>query len=341
MRIVKPVFITVISVLLLVSPALASYTMNIDTAQDLISDGKYDLAVSLLEETVAENPQGSMGFYLLGVARLWSGDCEFACDRFLQALELDPTLKDQMREQVKERIFERLRDGDLEGARSALTVAVRYDPGLGREIAQACVYRGGGYIETGDAQLADDLFRFIAEVDPSLSSAICELLFSKARSATGEESLKLVLASIRYGNRYQKETTRMLINLANDLEDEGARQKYLAMADPYVEPEVVLQASVEYYTGRWGTPGKVTLTTPGTWPRVDKLRKDDLVRYLTTDRVLTRGVGGPMMLPTALYRATLFPGQATPSENDYSEKIWFTPEEETTATLFYWFIPGK
>ncbi len=340
MRITTTILHACLALLVLCAPAAASYTMNIYTARDLISDGKYDMAVSLLDETVAQNPEGAVGFYLLGVARLWMGDCDTACDSFRRALELDPSLQEQMREQVKERIFERLRDGDLDGARAALTVAVRYDPGLGREIAQACVRRGGGHIEEGDTELADDLFRFIAEVDPSLSSSICELLFAKARSATGEESLKLVLASMRYGNRYQQENTRMLSNLATDLEDEGTRQSYLVMADQYVEPAVILAASVEYYTGRWGTPGKVSLTSLGTWTEVDKLHKDDMVRYLTTGQVLTRGVAGPMKLPPALYRASLFPGQATPSQTDYSEKIWFTPEKDA-ATVYYWFIPGK
>lgn len=320
--------------------SFASYTVNVETARDLIAEGNYEKAISLLEETVGDAPDGSEGFYLLGVAKLWAGDCDTACEWFRKALGLDPSLQEKMREQVKERIFERLRDGDLEGARAALTIAVRYDPGLGREIAQACVRKGGGYIETGDIELADDLFRFIAEVDPSLSSAICELLYSKARSATGEESLQLVLASMRYGRRYQKETSKMVLNLANDLEDEAARQKYLAMTDQYIEPQTILQASVEYYTGRWGTPEKVTLSTTGTWTGMDKLRKDDIVRYLTIDDVLTRGVGGPMKLPSSLYRASLFPGQSTSSGSGYSEKIWFTPEKEP-ATVFYWFIPRQ
>jgi tetratricopeptide (TPR) repeat protein len=340
MRIVKSTLIAVVSILIMAVPAMASYTMNVDAGRDLISAGQYTKAISLLKETVAQTPDGAEGYYLLGVARLWAGDCDGACEGFRKALELDPSLQALMREQIKERIFERLRDGDMEGARKALSVAVRYDPGLGREIAQACVYRGGGYIETGDVELADDLFRFIAEVDPTLSSAICELLYSKARSATGEMSLKLVLASMHYGGKYQKETTRMVLNLANDLEDEGARQKYLVMADRFLEPEVVLQASVEYYTGRWGTPGKVRLTTPGTWTSADKFKKDDLVRYLTTGNVLTRGVGGPMKVPPALYRASLFPGMATSAESSYSEMIWFTPEKEA-ATVFYWFIPPQ
>jgi tetratricopeptide (TPR) repeat protein len=340
MHITKIALVAVLCVFLLSGPVSSSYTINVDTARDLITAGEYTKAISLLEETVAESPESPEGFYLLGVARLWSGDCDLACERFRRAMELDPSLQGAMREQIKERIFERLRDGDMEGARKALSVAVRYDPGLGRDIAQACVQKGGGYIETGDMELADGLFRFIAEVEPSLSSAICELLYTKARSATGEESLKLVLASMHYGGKYQRGTTRMVINLANDLEDEVTRHKYLAMSDQYIEEARILQASVEYYTKRWGAPEKVRLHTPGTWIDVDKTRKDDLVRYLTTDQVLTRGVGGPMKLPPALYRASLFPGLATPSESSYSEKLWFTPQEEA-ATVYYWFIPSK
>ena len=98
-----------------------------DTARDLISGGEYTKAISLLEESVIESPGSPEGFYLLGVARLWSGDCDLACERFRRAMELDPSLQGAMREQVKERIFERLRDGDMEGAHKALSVAVRYD----------------------------------------------------------------------------------------------------------------------------------------------------------------------------------------------------------------------
>ncbi|MDF1535979.1 MAG: hypothetical protein P1S46_05675 [bacterium] len=61
-------------------------------ARDLISEGQYGKAVSLLEETVGQSPEGSEGFYLLGVARLWTGDCDAAFEKFRRALEPDVIL---------------------------------------------------------------------------------------------------------------------------------------------------------------------------------------------------------------------------------------------------------
>lgn len=66
--------------------------------------------------------------------------------------------------------------------------------------------------------------------------------------ATGEKSLRLVPTSLHYGDRYQKETVKMVFRLANDLHDETIRKRYLEMTSRYVEPDKILQSGIEYYT---------------------------------------------------------------------------------------------
>ncbi len=319
------------------APSQAAYTANINAARDFITTGQFNVAIPLLEEAVSESPDGAEGHFLLGVAGLWSRDCEIACVHFKRALELDPGLVVRMSAQIKDRVMERILAGDMEEARAALTVAVKYDPQLRREITQSCLYRGEGYLDSGDEVIAESIFQFVAEIDPQMKANICELLYSKARAATGEESLRLVLASLRYGNRYQSETVKMAFRLANNLDNESARKGYLEMTSEFVEPGKILQSSVEYYTRMYGQPSKVSLFTPDAWIGADKNRKDARIRYLTGDKVLTRGDTGPRELELSIYMAKDFPGIATPSDKGYVQQIWFSAAQGP-ATVYYWSI---
>ena len=321
--------------LLIVVSVQAAYTANVNAAREFIAAGQYENAIPLLEEAVLESPDSAEGYFLLGVAGLWSKDCDVACVNFKKALELDPDLVVKMSVQIKDRVLDRILAGDMEEARAAISVAVKYDPELRREIAQSCLYRGEGYLDSGDEAVAEELFRFVADVDPQLKASICELLYSKARAATGEESLRLVLASLHYGDRYQKETVKMVFRLANDLDDETTRHRYLEMTARYAEPEKVLQASLEYYTRMYGQPSKVSLFTPDSWIGAKKTRKDARIRYLTSDKVLTRGDTGPRELEVSIYIAREFPGITTPSDKGYVQQIWFSAVQDP-AVVYYW-----
>ena len=162
--------------LIFTAPSQAAYTANIYAARELITTGQFNVAIPLLEEAVSQSPDGAEGHFLLGVASLWSRDCEIACVHFKRALELDPGLVVRMSAQIKDRVMERILAGDMEEAKAALTVAVKNDPQLRREITQSCLYRGEGYLDSGEKALAEDLFRFVAETDPQLKANICELL---------------------------------------------------------------------------------------------------------------------------------------------------------------------
>ena len=337
MKIFNSTLTLLIFALIIAAPSQAAYTANINAAREFITTGQFNVAIPLLEEAVSESPDGAEGHFLLGVAGLWSRDCEIACVHFKRALELDPGLVVRMSAQIKDRVMERILAGDMEEARAALTVAVKYDPQLRREITQSCLYRGEGYLDSGEKALAEDLFRFVAETDPQLKANICELLYTKARAATGEESLRLVLASLHYGDRYQRETVKMVFRLANDLDDETARKGYLEMTSEFVEPEKVLQSSVEYYTRMYGQPSKISLFTPDAWVGADKNRKDARIRYLTGDKVLTRGDTGARELELSIYMAKDFPGIATPSDKGYLQQIWFSAAQDP-ATVYYWVV---
>ena len=340
MKFVKLTLALQILALFIAAPGQAAYTVNINTARELIAARQYEAAIPLLEEAVSESPESAEGHFLLGVAGLWTRSCDTACVNFNRALELDPNLVVRMTVQIKDRVLDRILAGDMEEARAAISVAVKHDPELRREITQSCLYRGEGYLDSGDAAVAEDLFRFVADVDPELKANICELLYTKARSATGEESLRLVLASLHYGDRYQKETVKMVFRLANDLDDENVRQRYLEMTSRYAEPAKVLQSSIEYYTRMYGQPSKISLFTPDSWIGADKTRKDARIRYLTSDKVLTRGDTGPRELAISIYIAKDFPGIATPSDKGYLHQIWFSAAQDP-ATVYYWTVPDR
>ena len=337
-RCFRSVSLALIMLLLSASWSLGAYTVNIDTARDLMAKGQYEDAIPLLEEAVADSPDSAEGHFLLGVANLWTRDCDAACEAFSRALEQDPGLVGQMADQIKKRVIERVLAGDVEEAKSAISVAVKQDPELRKEITRSCIYRGEDYLESGENVLAEDLFRFAADIDPQTKARICELLYTKARAVTGEESLKLVLQSLRYGDRYQDETLAMVFRLANDLDDEAKRMRYLEQTSNFARPQSILQATVEYYTRKYGPPGKVNLFSPDIWVGMDKTRNDARVRYLTGDKVITRGSSGPQDLERSVYMAMDFPGTATPTAKGYQQKMWFLTTQEQ-AVVYYWIVP--
>ncbi len=339
MKLVKLTLVLQIVALFAAMSGQAAYTVNVNTARELIATGQYEAAIPLLEEAVKESPESAEGHFLLGVAGLWSRNCDAACINFNRALELDPGLVVRMSIQIKDRVLERILAGDMEEARAAISVAVKHDPELRREITRSCLYRGEGYLDSGDEAAAEDLFRFVADVDPDLKANICDLLYTKARAATGEESLRLVLASLRYGDRYQKETVKMVFRLANDLDDETARKRYLEMTSRYAKPEQVLQSSVEYYARKYGQPSKINLYTPDSWIAADKTSDDARILYLTADKVLTRGDTGPRELEASIYIARDFPGITTPSDKGYLHQIWFSAAQDP-AIVYFWAVPG-
>jgi len=339
MKTVKLTIFFPVLVLFTAAQGLAAYTANLNAARQFIAAGQYETALPLLEEAVVESPGSAEAHFLLGIAALWSKNCDVACDSFNRALELDPALIVRMTVQIKDRVLDRILAGDLEEARAAISVAVKHDTELRKEITRSCLYEGAGYLDSGDEATAAELFHFVSDVDPELRANICELLYTKARAATGEESLRLVLASLHYGDRYQEETLRMAFRLANDLDNEADRQRYLEMTAGYVEPEKVLQSSIEYYSRMYGQPSKIYLFTPDSWIAADKPRRDVRIRYLTGDKVLTRGDTGPRELELSIYTAREFPGIATASDKTYQEKIWFSALHEPAA-VYYWVVPG-
>ena len=117
MRYVRFTLLGFFLLLAFASLSQAAYTININTARELISGGKYESAIPLLEEAVSESPESAEGYFLLGVAGLWSRNCDAACISFNRALELDPGLVTRMTVQIKDRVLDRILAGDLDEAK--------------------------------------------------------------------------------------------------------------------------------------------------------------------------------------------------------------------------------
>ncbi len=313
----------------------AATTVDIDKARELIAERDYDRATILLEEIVQSEPNQIQAQFLLGVTHLRLNSFEIAEEKFQLVERLAPEMSMEIGEAFKNQVIDMLIAGDLESAKASFSLAMKYYPELKDDVSRACVDRGKALLEGGEDRLAEDLFRFAVAQDSSMNTTICDLLYSKAKAATGEESLRLVLASIRYGDRYQDETVKMVLRLSNTLDDGKVRAQYLREASDYIEPEKILLSTIDYYTDKWGTPGRVNLTAADSWISVDKDKEKNRICYLSGDGLLTRAPDGQTALKSAIYIPGIFTGQETETEKGYKTQIWFSMDSRPT-TVHYW-----
>ncbi|TNF45798.1 tetratricopeptide repeat protein [bacterium] len=313
----------------------ATTKVDIDKARELISERNYELATSLLEEIVKSEPNHVQAQFLLGVTHLQVNSYDIAEKKFQLVERLDPAMRKAVGEAFRDHVIDMLIAGDLESAKAGFTLAMKYYPELKGDVSRACLDRGKALLEGGEEQLAEDLFRFAVAQDSSLNETICDLLFTRAKAATGEESLRLVLASIRYGDKYQEETAKIVLRLANTLDDGKTRARYLEEAGAYIEPKKILLSSIDYYTEKWGSPGRVNLTAVDSWISVDKDKDKNKICYLSGEGLLTRAKGGQSSLEAAIYIPGTYTGQETETEKGYKTQIWFSMDTQPT-TVYYW-----
>jgi tetratricopeptide (TPR) repeat protein len=333
-KILSHTTVTALFFILFSSPVQAT-TVNMNAAREFVEKGEYSSAVPLLEEILSDTPNNAEGQYLMGVCTLWQDDIGAADGYFRKAFALNEALKAGVTGEFEKFIITRLEDDQVEVAQKAFDVLIRYQPSINARVSRACVDRGEAYLEEGQGQEADALFRFAASINRSLRGRICDIFFARAKAAVGEESLKLVLASIRYGDKYQNEAIRMILRLANSLDDPKAREGYLKEALQFIDPEVVFSASVEYFTDRWGQPQKITLVEPGRWIGVEKAKEKEKVCYLSRQSVRTRDKGGQISLKPNILTAEPFSGGETETDRGYVTEIWFSMDEKP-VTVFFW-----
>lgn len=313
----------------------AATSVDIQKARELVDQGGYDPATILLEEIVRSDPNDVQAQFLLGVTHLRLNSLDIAEEKFQMVQGLDPSMQAAIGEAFRDHVIDMLVKGDLDSAGAAFSLAMKYNPELKEGVSRACLDRGKILLDEGDNRIAEELFRFAVAQNSSLNATICDLLFTKAKAATGEESLRLVLASIRYGDKYQDESTKIILRLANALEDEKARVRYLKEASDYIEPDRILLSTVDYYTDRWGPPGRVSLTAAESWIAVEKDKDRNRIYYLSGEGFLTRAPDGRAGLESAIYTPGMFTGQETQTEKGYRSQMWFSVESRPT-TVYYW-----
>ncbi|UCF31077.1 MAG: tetratricopeptide repeat protein [bacterium] len=337
----KPLMVAVtLSVVLLIAPSgLSATTVNLNKARDLVDKGQCPSAIPLLEEILSASPDSQEAQYLMGVCHLRMDDLK-AADGYFQGIfsregGADEAIADQVGNAFEDHIISHLGGGQVEMATEAFELLMKYRPSTKDRVSKSCVDRGEAYLQQGQDREAAYLFRFAASYSEALKDRICDILFVKAKAATGEESLKLVLASVRYGNKYQDETTRMVLRLANSIEDPSIRESYLGQALDFIEREVLFNASVDYFTSSWGPPQRITLVEPGRWIGVEKAKEKERIFYLAEQSLLTRQNGTRVVLEPAFLTARPFTGSETRTDKGYVTEIWFSVDENPVTVAFW------
>jgi len=310
-------------------------TVDVEKARDLIAERDYERATILLEGIVLDEPNQVQAQFLLGVTHLQLNSFQIAEEKFQLVEQLDPEMRKAIGKAFRDHVIDMLIAGDLESAKASFGLAIKYYPELKEDVSRACLDKGKILLEGGEDRVADDLFRFAVAQDSSMNETICDLLFAKAKAANGEESLRLILASIRYGDKYQDEATKIVLRLANSLDNGEVRAQYLREASDYIEPKRILLSTIDYYTDKWGSPGRVNLATADSWIPVEKDKEKSRICYLSGSALLTRASEGQTTLDSAIYVPGVFKGQETATEKGYKTQIWFSMESQPT-TVYYW-----
>lgn len=315
--------------------ARATVTINVQKASEFINAGDHRSAAVLLEEAVTDDPQHAEAKFLLGLCLLHMGDLERADGLFADSEKLDPSNVNRVERAFSLYVLERLIDGDLLMAQRAFDTGIRHQPGIRVQVSRACVDRAEEFLQSGKSRVAQELFQFASVRDPSLRDKICDVLFARARASTGEESLRYVMAAMRYGDKYQEETSKMVLHLANQVPDDDRRAAYLRQVEDKIPAERIFRSSIDYYSLKWGMPEKLSVEDPARWIAFTKGKERKVVRYLSMEHILTRGESGPVNLEPAVFAAGVFSGQEVPVEGEYAAQVWVTMDNRP-AEVYLW-----
>ncbi len=195
-----------------------SLNLKLRKAELLLSRGKINAAIEIIENTLSNGSADAYAKTLLGFASMMRGETETAKDLFLSAVELDPTLPDT-------RLglgLALIHDGELEAGRRQIENAAHLDP-------QYSLYRsylGKALFEEENGNLSEKEFRRAIELNPNDPTPFLYRSFLRLSQHRPVEALEDIQSSIERNDNRAAFRSRYLLDKDASVRSTGLAQVF-------------------------------------------------------------------------------------------------------------------
>jgi tetratricopeptide (TPR) repeat protein len=155
--------------------AFSLFNRDVSKARKFIKAGMYPQAIAVLEKRINEEPDDAEAHFLLGRCYIHTGNLGGADERFESAVRLDADYGYKIGGEYRRAGSDALARGNVDRALRLFGKAVKYQPGLKKQIAGEC-YR------EGMVRLNFSLLQLAAAYDPGLKETIARECFEKGKS---------------------------------------------------------------------------------------------------------------------------------------------------------------
>jgi len=229
-------------------------------AKEYIEASMFPQAQAILEKEITENPKNAEAHYQLAICYVHLKYHAKAEERFKSAMGLKPEYGEKVGGVYLSAAMIYLNNENIKEAKDAFDQAVRYQPNLGKTIAQECLKRGQARLEQGKYLNAEGYLSLTQIYDRSLIQRLAELYYSTSQKAQPEDSLNLLKKASQIDKKFETELGKKYLVLANSQNSLEKRSLLINEATKYkVTNEELIASSIEYYAKIWGEPRKLEL----------------------------------------------------------------------------------
>ena len=199
---------------------------NLDKAQDYLSAGMYEDAVTLLKIEAQDNPKNPEGHYLLGYSLLFLDNLPAAEESFDRSILLDTKYRNKVGKGYYDIGVLKLQKNEKKETMIFFKKAREKDPELRRDIAIAFYEEGKKRTTTNtDAKEAVELFTLCLEIDPEIGGQVGKTCLDIANSMFEkgfvDSAVDYSLCSIRSNPKDKKSAAKILYEAAIAYADKG------------------------------------------------------------------------------------------------------------------------
>jgi len=338
-------------VLCLVFCLLGCGANDVKKAQEFMDAGMYVQAMELLSKRIGEKPSDPDAHFLMGICNIHTNNNRAAKDRFASAVRLKPDYGFKIGDEYRKAGIEALTNADISRALNLYLQAVNYQPGLKDEIGTELIAEGKSLFEKGQHKMAAARFTAANGIKPELGTTIAEYYYQTGKNHDVPLDLQTLCFdnAVKYDKKTEyvqahadhhyelskaAKTTEAAIKELKIANKSGGKFKSeLKTKQEQLENEKLMEL-VNKYEAQWGPVKKVTLDKEE-WFEVGQVQKRGRIHYLSSHDFLMKSEKSNESWKAEILdaRGPQF-GYSDMTGND--TPVYFKRDKKTT-TVYFWF----
>ena len=279
---------------------------DVKKAQEFMYAGMYAQAMELLSKRIGEKPSDPDAHFLMGICNIHTNNNRAAKDRFASAVRLKPDYGFKIGDEYRKAGIEALTNADISRALNLYLQAVNYQPGLKDEIGTELIAEGKSLFEKGQHKMAAARFTAANGIKPELGTTIAEYYYQTGKNHDVPLDLQTLCFdnAVKYDKKTEyvqahadhhyelgkaAKTTKAAIKELKIANKSGGKFKSeLKTKQEQLENEKLMEL-VNKYEAQWGPVKKVELTDTGKKVAIGQIKSGDRFKYFsaTAFRLIT------------------------------------------------------